>query len=870
MKKRLLFWASLILSLTLTAQNLDYDNSILINARNEGDDLFLDWLSYPSATSYFIKKREKGQSAYKALVNLPGNALSYTDTAVVKGKIYEYHITRQTSTSNIGAAIAAGIEAAPVHQRGGVVLIVENGIAQALPDELTRYQNDLTEEGWTVWRLAVFSTSAPDSIKAALKSLVAGASPIKIESIVLIGKVPVPYAGNLAPDGHTPDHMGAWPADVYYAELDGSWTDNVVNVTGATGTRNDNVPGDGKFDNSSIPSKVELACGRIDLSDLPAFPEGEISLMRKYFDKNHQFRKGQTPYVRRGLIENNFASYPEAFGQSGLNNFCRFFGRDSVKYLPYKSTLQTNSYLFSYGCGSGHYQGALGIGTTSELVNENHLTTFTLIFGSYFGDWHNTNNYLRAPLASGRVLTNAWAGRPVWHLHHMAMGETIGYGCRITQNNSSEFNAGSGATGVHIALMGDPTLTLLPYEGIDTFYAKVIKDSLYLNWEGLTSEDQSYYVYQKKGNGYELITPVAIKETLLGLGCVKKGSYEFMVRPVRLETTGSGSFYNLGGGKSLTATIEFDSKPDIKIDYSLFYEKMDITAEIIDGKLISFDAGDGRIFYDSIPATLVYPRAGTFYPCFKLGNLCTTKDTCIEVSLKSSSPIHEIFYANPKCYDEKGYIFIHEKQDALPFTFVWSTLDTTLSIGGLGSGNYSITITTVSGWTDVLNFTLTAPDPITAAIEVIGASENQNNGKIIIDQLKGWNFSYKVFINDVNYNTQLVYEGLAPGDYTIKIVDASMCTLDTTVKVNVISHTIDTPHSADLLIQTMNGGWEAVNKDEEEKIKIHIYDLAGRLLRRINFKDWDQQFTNDLPAGIYPVVASFEHRQQTLKWIHWK
>ncbi len=635
MKKRLLFWASLILSLTLTAQNLDYDNSILINARNEGDDLFLDWPSYPSATSYFIKKREKGQSAYKALVSLPGNALSYTDTAVVKGKIYEYHITRQTSTSNIGAAIAAGIEAAPVHQRGGVVLIVENGIAQALPDELTRYQNDLTEEGWTVWRLAVFSTSAPDSIKAALKSLVAGASPIKIESIVLIGKVPVPYAGNLAPDGHTPDHVGAWPADVYYAELDGSWTDNVVNVTGATGTRNDNVPGDGKFDNSSIPSKVELACGRIDLSDLPAFPEGEISLMRKYFDKNHQFRKGQTPYVRRGLIENNFASYPEAFGQSGLNNFCRFFGRDSVKYLPYKSTLQTNSYLFSYGCGSGHYQGALGIGTTSELVNENHLTTFTLIFGSYFGDWHNTNNYLRAPLASGRVLTNAWAGRPVWHLHHMAMGETIGYGCRITQNNSSEFNAGSGATGVHIALMGDPTLTLLPFHGVEELTATVQKDSVLLSWSNSIDTDLSFYVYRKKKGEpvFTLLTPTAQMVTQFMESCLMPGDYEYLVRPVRLETTGSGSYYNVGPGQKIEVTIIHNSTPEVKLDNQVYYDELSLNISFVNGSFVQLNTGDGRIITGSLPPTLLFKEEGSYKVCLTMANLCVSIDSCFTVDI---------------------------------------------------------------------------------------------------------------------------------------------------------------------------------------------------------------------------------------------
>lgn len=870
MVKNVIYLASLLLSLTLTAQNVDFENSILVTATVDGDALFLEWPATAGITSYFIKKREKGQANYKPLFSLAGNVTSYRDTNVVAGKIYEYHITRQNNTSNVAAPIAAGINVAPTHYRGGVILVIEASLQSSLSTEIDRYQADLMDEGWSVASLWVSSQSKPDSVKLAIKNVLSTMPDIKFRSLVLIGRVPVPYAGYLAPDGHTPDHLGAWPADVYYGDLDGVWTDNIINATEASGTRNDNVPGDGKYDNSSLPGAVELEVGRIDLSDLPAFPKSETELLRQYFDKNHQFRRGTLPYVRRGLIQNNFGSYAEAFGQSGLNNFCRLFGRDSVFYLPYKATLQQASYLCSYGCGAGHYQGASGIGTTSELVNENHQTIFTMVFGSYFGDWHNSNNYLRAALASGQTLTNCWAGRPVWYIHHMAVGETIGYGARISQNNSSEFTAGYGATGVHVALMGDPTLTLLPYEGIDTFYAKVIKDSLYLNWEGLTSEVQSYYVYQKKGNRYELITPVAINGTQLSLGCVKKGSYEFMVRPVRLETTGSGSYYNLGAGKSLTATIEFDGKPDIKLNYSLFYEKMDITAEIIDGKLISFDAGDGRIFYDSIPATLVYPRAGTFYPCFKLGNLCTTKDTCIEVSLKSSSPIHEIFYADPRCYNEKGYIFIHEKQDALPFTFVWSTLDTTLSIGGLGSGNYSITITTVSGWTEVLNFTLTAPDPITAAIEVIGASENQNNGKIVIDQLKGWNFSYKVFVNDVNYNTQLVYEGLAPGDYTIKIVDASMCTLDTTVKVNVISHTNDTPHTADLLTPTVNGDWEAANKGDEEKIIIHIYDLAGRLLRRVSFKDWDQQFTNDLAAGIYPVVASFEQRRQTLKWIHWK
>jgi hypothetical protein len=43
-------------------------------------------------------------------------------------------------------------------------------------------------------------------------------------------------------------------ADVYYADLDGTWTDASVNNTSASSPRNHNVRGDGKFDQSKVPS----------------------------------------------------------------------------------------------------------------------------------------------------------------------------------------------------------------------------------------------------------------------------------------------------------------------------------------------------------------------------------------------------------------------------------------------------------------------------------------------------------------------------------------------------------------------------------------------------------------------------------------
>ena len=70
-------------------------------------------------------------------------------------------------------------------------------------------------------------------------------------------------------------------------------------------------------------------------------------------------------------------------------------------------------------------------------MNDSLSSVFTMLFGSYFGDWNYQNAFLRMPLTQGNTLTNAWAARPNWHFYHMAMGENIGYSTKLTQNTSS-------------------------------------------------------------------------------------------------------------------------------------------------------------------------------------------------------------------------------------------------------------------------------------------------------------------------------------------------------------------------------------------------------------------------------------------------
>ncbi|MDV7396313.1 hypothetical protein RZS08_33270, partial [Arthrospira platensis SPKY1] len=148
----------------------------------------------------------------------------------------------------------------------------------------------------------------------------------------------------------------------------------------------------------------------------------------------------------------------EGFSASGWRNFSSLCGVDQVFAGDYLSTLKMENYLWSYGCGAGNFQNCSGVIGTPGFAQDSVLGVFTMLFGSYFGDWDNPeNNLLRAALASGNVLTNCWAGRPYWYFHHMGMGENIGYSAWVSMNNSVLYDFNNNQRGVHMALMGDPT-----------------------------------------------------------------------------------------------------------------------------------------------------------------------------------------------------------------------------------------------------------------------------------------------------------------------------------------------------------------------------------------------------------------------------
>lgn len=573
----------------------EYSVQVSATAQTTPPSLQLSWPQDVNGEpiSYTVSRKNKDATAWETGLVLPGSVTTYADTNVELGQAYEYQIHKLTADYSGFGYIYAGIQAPMVERRGRLILIVDDTVATPLSSELERLARDLIGDGWTVSRHDVPRNATPPQVKGVIQSEYV-ADPANTRCVFLFGRIPVPYSGDMAPDDHTED-LGAWPADLYYGDMDGVWTDETVNDISGQTSRRWNVPGDGKFDQTAIPSAVELEVGRVDLANMPGrkewmgpptFPD-EIELLRNYLHKDHAFRHATFKAAARGLVYDG-AGVREcaAFAACGWRNFAPFFGAGQVRtsgeneFLP---ILSTNSFLWSYACGGAEAQniaylggtGNFNGGRTTDFREMDAQTVFAMLFGSHLGDWDTEDNLMRAILATPTYgLACVYGGAPHWFLHHMALGETIGYGTRLTQNNepggiySNAYNQAAGQ--VHVALMGDPTLRLQPVAPPSEFTALSSSGAVYLSWTPSPEHIVGYHIYHAAAatGPFTRLTDSPVTGT--NYVDLASESTFYMLRAVKLETSASGTYLNPSQGifavAAPTPATNLDSDSDGMLD----------------------------------------------------------------------------------------------------------------------------------------------------------------------------------------------------------------------------------------------------------------------------------------------------------------
>ena len=528
--------------------------------------IILNWPDEGDASSYEISRRTL-DSGWTQIGSIPGGAISFTDADVAVGSPYEYKIIKTTPFTYTGYGyLRAGIQVPATDQRGKIVLVVENSVASSLISELDLLHRDMTGDGWMVIRREVALNDTPAEVKDQIK-LIYDSDPTNVKAVFLFGHVPVAYSGDIAPDGHA-NHRGAWPADVYYGDMDGIWTDNSVKTTTAERETNHNIPGDGKFDQSVIPTDVELMIGRVDLHNMTCYANksnsrNEIDLLRQYLNKNHAFRTGQLPVERRALMCDNFGDKGrDRIAGSGWRTFPGAVGSNiqEVGFGEYFPTASSGSYLWSYASGGGSYYYSTGVGTSDDFALNEVRAVFTMFTGSYFGDWNNESNFLRAALGSGWILTATYSGFPHTIYFPMSLGEPIGHCILISQNNGQGGLYppwSQGTRQIHVSLQGDPTLRLHPVKPAVNLSASVSDGRAHLSWEASTDSNlQGYQIYRALSpeGPFTRLTEQPVSSTTFS-DDPTPAVYTYMVRAVKLEQTPSGTYFNPSVGTFVSASI---------------------------------------------------------------------------------------------------------------------------------------------------------------------------------------------------------------------------------------------------------------------------------------------------------------------------
>ncbi len=431
-------------------------------------------------------------------------------------------------------------------------------------------------------------TSYPQLIRNAVQA-VNSAYPGELKNLAIIGKVPVCRSGlndGAGADGH--GNVAPYGTDAFYADMDGvigtDWTDINDNPTSAATA---NVPGDGQFDQEKISEvgnggRVELGFGRIDLS---LGIQTETEALRTYFNKLHRYKTAAADF-RPGRRVADRWTYPNE-REAELQSMPGVVGMGNVEFITnamlprVKSgqdadqlyTTQNGPYLF-YFKGSGGPAGGVG-----------GRAVFWTGMQSHWGYWYESSlltsgaNAMQKALAEDSYTLsytwNIWGLRYIYH--RLGMGLDAGDMMRQSINNRgwttganggpytykfNNTNNGDYHGALYMDHMGDPALRLFMFEPPSALSVVKTGGVPVLSWTASPDAGVTgYHVYRAPyaGAPFTRLTSTPVPGTTYTDASATSGSSIYMVRAIRLETTGGGTFYNASLG--ITQSINLDVAP---------------------------------------------------------------------------------------------------------------------------------------------------------------------------------------------------------------------------------------------------------------------------------------------------------------------
>jgi len=238
----------------------------------------------------------------------------------------------------------------------------------------------------------------------------------------------------------------------------------------------------------------------------------------------------------------------------------------------------------------------------------------------------------------------------------MGLGENIGYGVKLTQNNigSLYFGSPTGITGrwIHHGLMGDPTLRNDVVAPVSNVVATKVGNNCNISWTASPEPGVlGYNIYMKNdtNTNYVKVNSTLIAGTTYTDNCLLyKGIYKYMVRAYKLETTPSGSYYNMSEGIADTANSTNGMKAHASFSLSVSGTTVNVTNLSVNTTANNWNFGDGGTA-TTVNAAHTYTANGSYTITLISSNSCNSDTAKLVVNIISAS-INELNSINATVY----------------------------------------------------------------------------------------------------------------------------------------------------------------------------------------------------------------------------
>jgi uncharacterized protein (DUF2141 family) len=206
-----------------------------------------------------------------------------------------------------------------------------------------------------------------------------------------------------------------------------------------------------------------------------------------------------------------------------------------------------------------------------------------------------------------------------------------------------------------------------------------------------------------------------------------------------------------------------------------------------------------------------------------------------------------------------GKIYVTGITGSAPYSYLWNNGAITDSISGLSAGNYSVSVTDSNGCTLTKSASVVNVDPVGfGAFTSVSPTCLSNDGSLTLTITGGtapFYYSASTGYVEINYLRTFTLSDLGPGNYSIQVTDAGLCSFVASSSLNSPDGFTSVDISTTNSICSSNDGSIIINVEGGVSPYTYVIIGPGGNTQTITSTQTSQTFS-DLSSGEYTVIAS--------------